>query len=179
LVEQIAPTTTAVGHHSPMERTDDDVIYLCTFKVKDPYQTTDASQRRTKRNGRACRNHVTSTKPVSRKRRYRRTDTASTLRIPAEMAYKHIRLGVMKDFAGLRRAVYGFFDRVGRFRCRMEIGQYASPVDLGPHLSATLVTHDQVEYRSRFRGLTHQQVQREFRCQLARKLYSHAADGEI
>ncbi|KAK1488061.1 hypothetical protein CTAM01_11607 [Colletotrichum tamarilloi] len=95
------------------------------------------------------------------------------------MTYKYIRLGETKDSAGSTRAVYGFFDRAGRFRRRADIGQYAIPVDLGTSSGGALVTHERVEYSSRFRGLTHRQVRKEFHYQLGRKLCSQTADGEI
>ncbi|WQF76281.1 hypothetical protein CDEST_01295 [Colletotrichum destructivum] len=177
--EQNAASLTAVGYQPTKKRTDDDVIYLGTYKVKDSTHTVDASLSTPERNSRLCRDHVASTRPRLRKSHHGRIDMASTLKIPAEMTYKHVRLGVMKDFIDLRRAVYGFFDRAGRLRRRTEIRKRTGTADLVPWLSAALVAHDQVEYRPCFRGLTHQQVRKELRCQLARKLYSHAADGEI
>ncbi|KAK2005941.1 hypothetical protein LZ32DRAFT_117997 [Colletotrichum eremochloae] len=172
MVEQTAATT-PIGHQSP-EETDTDVIYLGTFKVKDPYRTTGTSRKRTERNGQVCLNNILLNNLGPQKRRHRRTDAASTRRIPADMTYKPIRLGRLKGPGGLCQAVYGFFDCGGRLRRRVEIRQRTSTADPGPCLSAALVTHGQVEYRSCFRGLTHQQVRKELRCQIA-----HAADGEI
>ncbi|KAK1690437.1 hypothetical protein BDP55DRAFT_628107 [Colletotrichum godetiae] len=46
-----------------------------------------------------------------RQKSYQKTTTStSTLEILAEMTYKHVKLGVMKDSSQPRRAVYGFFD---------------------------------------------------------------------
>ncbi|OHE90231.1 hypothetical protein CORC01_14473 [Colletotrichum orchidophilum] len=74
-----------------------------------------------------------------RKSHHKKVSTASTLRIPADMTYKHVKLGVAKDFAQTRRAVYGFFDRAGRLRRRMDSGQRTGTADQGPCLSAALI----------------------------------------
>ncbi|TQN71119.1 hypothetical protein CSHISOI_04422 [Colletotrichum shisoi] len=163
MVEQNAASLTAVGCQPAKKRTDDEVIYLGTYKVKDSTHTVDASQSAPERNSRLRRDHVSSTRPGLRKSDHGRIDAASTLKIPVEMTYKHVRLGVMKDFADLRRAVYGFFDRAGRLRRRTEIRERPGTADLVPWLSAALVAHDQVEYRPCFRGLTHRQLHREMR----------------
>ncbi|KAK2778396.1 hypothetical protein CKAH01_11793 [Colletotrichum kahawae] len=170
---------TTVECQPTKEQVDDDVIYLGTYKVKDSHLTADPSQSKTGRNSRRPRDEITSNWSGRRKSHQKTTSSTSTPEIPAEMIYKHVKLGVMKDSSQLRRAVYGFFDHTGRLRHRIESRRHTTIADLDPCLKPALISHDRIEYRSCFRGLSLRQVRKELRRHIARKLYAHALDGEI
>lgn len=126
--------------------------------VKDSHLTADTSQSKSGRYSRRPRDEIISTRSGRQKSHQKTTTSTSTLEIPAEMTYKHVKLGVMKDSSQPRRAVYGFFDHAGRLRYRIESRRRTVIADLDPCLKPTLISHHQIEYRPCFRGLSLRQV---------------------